>query len=704
MNIEQIVSLIEGNAPYDQRTLSQVMILLEKYPYFQTGHMLLLKTMHQVKSENYNNQLRISGGFISDKRKLFQLINSEVATVQEKEIIKTEVKTNEISPVDKTRVTVTPEKKTVELPDNKIVKTEDKEKKTVIVPEINVEKEKDLTEKIIDDIKITTKIEEKEISQLTKKEELKEDEFIKHADESSKRKHKEIIKDFFQTTHRQSIEKKVIDPEKENVKKTDEIKKEKIKEEISKKVELNSEKKQEPVFVKKEEAEKTPVTEKVQEINKIKETKEVKEAELHKNLTEKSEIKEEKVNLQVTNEEKTEVEKEIKEEPSKSEIIKKRNLETSKSEGGTSEVMNSIFSKIRQIKKEMNITSENTPETIDIEPENERIRFAKTTKTEEKKSSGKLIKESFIGFNENEVIKEKTKETESEEETEQIKELGITAKELFKQHLKNKELTGLTEKNKSTEKSESEKTSGLSPISKVVANLNEEKKLVKDETVVSEPVKTESEIPDLTKEEPEIKIEKNLQIKEEDTKLKSEIKKVEEKEVKSTTTTAAELMLKRIEEKKRKMQEEKDKEKEDQNKITSETIEENKIKDKVLEETDETLDTNKEKNDQGITETKIQETVDLKPKKSTKLIDSFIENAENIGKIGIKETTFEGDISISSADEKEEFMTETMADIQIQQKNYEKAIEIYKKLILKFPEKKTYFAIQIKKTESLLKS
>jgi len=45
-----------------------------------------------------------------------------------------------------------------------------------------------------------------------------------------------------------------------------------------------------------------------------------------------------------------------------------------------------------------------------------------------------------------------------------------------------------------------------------------------------------------------------------------------------------------------------------------------------------------------------------------------------------------------------------MADIQIQQKNYPKAIEIYQKLILKFPEKKTYFAIQIKKVESLTKS
>ena len=49
------------------------------------------------------------------------------------------------------------------------------------------------------------------------------------------------------------------------------------------------------------------------------------------------------------------------------------------------------------------------------------------------------------------------------------------------------------------------------------------------------------------------------------------------------------------------------------------------------------------------------------------------------------------------------FMTETLAKLYLKQKNYEKAIQSYKILILKFPEKNSYFADQIKKIKSLKK-
>ena len=49
------------------------------------------------------------------------------------------------------------------------------------------------------------------------------------------------------------------------------------------------------------------------------------------------------------------------------------------------------------------------------------------------------------------------------------------------------------------------------------------------------------------------------------------------------------------------------------------------------------------------------------------------------------------------------YMTETLAKLYLNQKNYEKAIQSYKILILKFPEKNSYFADQIKKIKSLKK-
>ena len=50
---------------------------------------------------------------------------------------------------------------------------------------------------------------------------------------------------------------------------------------------------------------------------------------------------------------------------------------------------------------------------------------------------------------------------------------------------------------------------------------------------------------------------------------------------------------------------------------------------------------------------------------------------------------------------KESLVTETLAKLYIEQKNYEKAIQTYKILILKFPEKNSYFASAIKKLKNL---
>ncbi|HZH71231.1 MAG TPA: tetratricopeptide repeat protein [Mariniphaga sp.] len=50
-----------------------------------------------------------------------------------------------------------------------------------------------------------------------------------------------------------------------------------------------------------------------------------------------------------------------------------------------------------------------------------------------------------------------------------------------------------------------------------------------------------------------------------------------------------------------------------------------------------------------------------------------------------------------SVSEQEEFVTETLANIYLQQKKYDKALEAFEKLRLKYPEKNSYFASQIEK-------
>ncbi|WP_422005975.1 hypothetical protein [Roseivirga pacifica] len=65
-----------------------------------------------------------------------------------------------------------------------------------------------------------------------------------------------------------------------------------------------------------------------------------------------------------------------------------------------------------------------------------------------------------------------------------------------------------------------------------------------------------------------------------------------------------------------------------------------------------------------------------------------------------EETEPQEDLSQKNLKNSEAFFTETMAELMLKQKKYKKAINIYEKLGLKFPEKSAYFARQIEKVKS----
>lgn len=78
------------------------------------------------------------------------------------------------------------------------------------------------------------------------------------------------------------------------------------------------------------------------------------------------------------------------------------------------------------------------------------------------------------------------------------------------------------------------------------------------------------------------------------------------------------------------------------------------------------------------------------------LIDRFIEDQPSISRPDKKDFYNPHKEAVDSTiDEDEFFVTETLAQIHRQQGNIKKALEIYQKLILKNPEKSTYFAAQI---------
>ena len=85
----------------------------------------------------------------------------------------------------------------------------------------------------------------------------------------------------------------------------------------------------------------------------------------------------------------------------------------------------------------------------------------------------------------------------------------------------------------------------------------------------------------------------------------------------------------------------------------------------------------------------------------TETIDTFISKKPKL-KFEVYENESTDD-TVDDVSNQAGYMTETLAKLYLNQKNYEKAIQSYKILILKFPEKNSYFADQIKKIKSLKK-
>jgi len=82
------------------------------------------------------------------------------------------------------------------------------------------------------------------------------------------------------------------------------------------------------------------------------------------------------------------------------------------------------------------------------------------------------------------------------------------------------------------------------------------------------------------------------------------------------------------------------------------------------------------------------------------LIRNFIHEEPGVIRAD-KKTNLTGDVSLSSIQEHDGFITDTLAKIYVKQGLYAKAIYAYEKLSLKYPEKSAYFAAQIEKIRNI---
>ncbi len=88
--------------------------------------------------------------------------------------------------------------------------------------------------------------------------------------------------------------------------------------------------------------------------------------------------------------------------------------------------------------------------------------------------------------------------------------------------------------------------------------------------------------------------------------------------------------------------------------------------------------------------------IDRKQQSSENLIDKFIEQEPRISKPKREEFFSPVQSAEQSLIENDEIVTETLARVYLEQEHFDKAISAYEKLSLKYPQKNSFFANQIK--------
>ena len=74
---EDIIGLMKGTVPFTKKTLSRLSDLIEKYPYFQTAHLLHTLNLLYLKDTHFLFDLRKTAIYVPDRRQLFFRVESD---------------------------------------------------------------------------------------------------------------------------------------------------------------------------------------------------------------------------------------------------------------------------------------------------------------------------------------------------------------------------------------------------------------------------------------------------------------------------------------------------------------------------------------------------------------------------------------------------------------------------------------------------
>lgn len=84
MNKSSFAKILSNPDLVSEETLSSLKEIIDEYPFFQAGRMLMLKNMHKLDHIRYNSELKHSAVYIADRTKLFFLLN-DIGTAHEEQ-------------------------------------------------------------------------------------------------------------------------------------------------------------------------------------------------------------------------------------------------------------------------------------------------------------------------------------------------------------------------------------------------------------------------------------------------------------------------------------------------------------------------------------------------------------------------------------------------------------------------------------------
>ena len=75
MNRYQLTEYIGQPERMNEQSLAELKDVIDEYPFFQAARMLLVKNLHSLDHIRYNNELKLAAAHISDREKMFFLLN-----------------------------------------------------------------------------------------------------------------------------------------------------------------------------------------------------------------------------------------------------------------------------------------------------------------------------------------------------------------------------------------------------------------------------------------------------------------------------------------------------------------------------------------------------------------------------------------------------------------------------------------------------